>query len=73
MKSIILIRHGQSEYQVKGLTSGWTDTDLTELGRRQAACLASRLKREIGDIPCRICCSDLKRAALRHTRRASRR
>ena len=39
MKSIILIRHGQSEYQVKGLTSGWTDTDLTELGHRQAVYL----------------------------------
>ena len=62
MKSILLIRHGQSEYQVKGLTSGWTDTDLTELGRRQAACLASRLKREMADIPCQMYCSDLKRA-----------
>ena len=62
MKSIILIRHGYSEYQVKGLTSGWTDTDLTELGHRQIACLASRLKHEVADIPCQIYCSDLKRA-----------
>ncbi len=61
MKSIILIRHGQSEYQVKGLTSGWTDTGLTELGRQQADYLASRLKHEFSDIPCQIYCSDLKR------------
>lgn len=54
MKSLLLIRHGQSEYQVKGLTSGWTDTGLTDLGRRQATYLAKRLKREIGDIPCRM-------------------
>ncbi len=62
MKSIVLIRHGQSKYQVEGLTSGWTDTDLTELGQRQAVALASRLKEELGDIPFQIYCSDLKRA-----------
>ena len=62
MPSIILIRHGESEHHVNGLTGGWTDTGLTELGRRQAACLASRLKREIEDTPCRIYSSDLKRA-----------
>ena len=44
------------------LTGGWTDSALTELGRRQAACLASRLKREIGDTPCQLYSSDLKRA-----------
>ena len=62
MPSIILIRHGQSEHHVNGMTGGWTDTGLTELGRRQAACLASRLKREIEDAPCRMLSSDLKRA-----------
>ena len=62
MKSIIVIRHGQSEHHLKDLTGGWTDTGLTELGRRQAAHLASRLKREIGDTPLKLYCSDLKRA-----------
>jgi len=47
---------------VRKLTGGWTDTGLTDLGRRQAVCLASRLKREISDTPCRLYCSDLKRA-----------
>jgi broad specificity phosphatase PhoE len=47
---------------VNKLTGGWTDTGLTELGRRQSVCLASRLKRELGDTPCRLYCSDLKRA-----------
>jgi broad specificity phosphatase PhoE len=62
INSIILVRHAQSEHHVKELTGGWTDTGLTELGRRQSACLASRLKRELGDTPCQLYCSDLKRA-----------
>ena len=62
MGPIILIRHAQSEHHVTGTTGGWTDTDLTELGRRQARCLAARLKREISTSPCRLYCSDLKRA-----------
>ena len=62
MESIVLIRHGQSEHHVTELTGGWTDTPLTQLGHRQASCLASRLKRELAGIPCRMYCSDLKRA-----------
>ena len=62
IRPTILVRHAQSEHHVKRLTGGWTDAGLTELGRRQAACLASRLKREIGDTPCHLHCSDLKRA-----------
>ena len=62
MKSIILIQHCQSEHHVNNLTGGWTDTPLTDLGRRQARCVASRLKSEIGDTSCRMYSSDLKRA-----------
>ena len=62
MSPLILIRHGQSEHHVNGMTGGWTDTGLTELGRHQAACLGARLKREIEDTPCRMVSSDLKRA-----------
>ena len=47
---------------MREITGGWTDTELTQLGRHQAECLASRLKREIANAPCHLCCSDLKRA-----------
>ena len=43
MNELILVRHGQSEHHIKGLTGGWTDTPLTPLGRRQAATTANRL------------------------------
>jgi len=48
---------------MNGLTGGWTDTGLTDLGRRQATCLASRLKQELDGVPVRFYCSDLKRAS----------
>jgi probable phosphoglycerate mutase len=62
IETIMLIRHGESAHHVNDMTGGWTDSDLTELGRRQAVCLASRLKRELASVPCRLFCSDLKRA-----------
>ena len=62
MKSLALIRHGQSVHHVKGLIGGWADFELTSLGKHQAACLAGRLKGEVGDSCCRLHCSDLKRA-----------
>ena len=33
--AIIIVRHGQSEHHVRGLTGGWTDTPLTALGHGQ--------------------------------------
>lgn len=33
---LILVRHGQSEWNLQNLFSGWTDVDLTEQGRREA-------------------------------------
>ncbi len=62
VKPMILIRHGEAEHLVRDLMGGWTDTDLTDLGRSQAASLASRLKRELADVPLRLYCSDLRRA-----------
>jgi probable phosphoglycerate mutase len=61
-RAIILIRHAQPVHHVQGLTSGWTDTSLTDLGCRQAACLASRLRRELSTTPCQLYSSDLRRA-----------
>ena len=59
----MLIRHGQAQHLTGDLTGGWTDTELTALGRRQAEVLASRLKDELEGAPCTMYCSDLKRAA----------
>ena len=36
MSKLILVRHGQSEYNAKDLWTGWTDVPLTELGRKEA-------------------------------------
>ena len=62
MKSIILIRHAEPEAPADGSTSHWTDTNLTALGRRQAECVAERLNRDLGEVPCQLYSSDLKRA-----------
>ena len=40
---LIFVRHGESEHHVNGMTGGWTDTPLTERGRRQAAATARHL------------------------------
>ena len=44
MAYLVLIRHGQSEYNEKGLWAGWTDTPLTELGREEARIAAEELR-----------------------------
>ena len=59
---IIVVRHAESEHHIRRLSGGWTDTSLTELGRRQAQAVAARLAREV-EGPVRIFTSDLKRAA----------
>jgi 2,3-bisphosphoglycerate-dependent phosphoglycerate mutase len=33
---LVLVRHGQSDWNQKNLFTGWTDVDLTELGRTEA-------------------------------------
>ena len=44
---LVLCRHGQSDWNLKNLFTGWTDVDLTELGRQEAA-EAGRCLREQG-------------------------
>jgi broad specificity phosphatase PhoE len=41
--TIVLVRHGESEYIVEGRFQGQADTPLTERGRRQASLAAERL------------------------------
>jgi broad specificity phosphatase PhoE len=43
--TIVMIRHGESEWVAKGLFQGQGDSPLSEMGRRQAALVAARLAR----------------------------
>ncbi|MBI4080514.1 MAG: 2,3-bisphosphoglycerate-dependent phosphoglycerate mutase [Candidatus Levybacteria bacterium] len=47
MANLILVRHGYSEYNVKGLWTGWDDPDLTQDGKKEAEKAAKTLR----DIP----------------------
>lgn len=62
MKEIILVRHGEASYRIEGMTGGWTDKPLTDLGREQAVLTGARIAGMIGDKQCRIYSSDLLRA-----------
>jgi 2,3-bisphosphoglycerate-dependent phosphoglycerate mutase len=48
--TLVLVRHGESEWNQKNLFTGWYDADLTEKGREQAA-LAGRTMLEAGVEP----------------------
>jgi probable phosphoglycerate mutase len=63
LKEIILIQHCQSEHHVNNLTGGWTDTPLTEWGRKQAQSIATRLKKRSDLADHMLYSSDLKRAS----------
>lgn len=62
MSPIVLIRHGEAKHMVSDLTGGWTDSHLTDLGRRQARSTAAKLKGYLRGRNCAILCSDLSRA-----------
>ena len=36
MSTLILVRHGQSEWNLSNQFTGWYDSDLTERGRTEA-------------------------------------
>ncbi len=61
MKQLILIRHGESEWNKLNLFTGWTDVDLTEFGRKEAFEAGLLLKKE-GYKPQMCYTSYLKRA-----------
>ena len=58
--TLLLVRHGESEGNVRGLIQGQLDLPLTEVGRAQAKAVAERLKSEGGAD--RIVASPLARA-----------
>lgn len=59
--TLILLRHGQSEWNEKNLFTGWVDVRLTEQGRREAA-NAGKLLAEAGLLPDVLHTSMLSRA-----------
>ena len=46
MKKLVLLRHGQSTWNLENRFTGWTDVDLTEQGVREAETSASLLLEE---------------------------
>jgi probable phosphoglycerate mutase len=62
MRELILIRHGQAEHHVRGISGGWTDLPLTELGRAQARAVAERVRGLARDPHTSLYSSDLIRA-----------
>ncbi len=60
-RSVILVRHAESEHHIKKLSGGWTDTPITERGHQQAHLVAERLRNELGDTPVRLFTSDFLR------------
>lgn len=43
-RCLVLVRHGQSEWNLKNLFTGWKDPDLTELGVKEAVAAGQKLK-----------------------------
>ncbi|MFQ5352648.1 MAG: 2,3-diphosphoglycerate-dependent phosphoglycerate mutase [Candidatus Binatia bacterium] len=46
MSTLVLIRHGQSQWNLENRFTGWVDVPLTEQGRAEAAHAGRRLKQE---------------------------
>lgn len=61
MKRLYLLRHGQTEFNVKKLVQGRCDSPLTDLGRQQAAMAATWLKAH-DVVPDKVVSSPLGRA-----------
>lgn len=61
MKRLYLLRHGQTEFNVKKLIQGCCDSPLTDLGRQQARAAAAWLKAH-GVVPDKVVSSPLGRA-----------
>ena len=61
MKKLYLLRHGQTEFNVKKLVQGRCNSSLTDLGRQQAQTAAAWLKSH-GVVPDKVVSSPLGRA-----------
>ena len=61
MATLVLLRHGESEWNAEGLFTGWVDVGLSERGKSEAA-TGGRLLRESGVLPDLVHTSVLTRA-----------
>jgi 2,3-bisphosphoglycerate-dependent phosphoglycerate mutase len=61
MATLILLRHGESEWNAKNLFTGWVDVDLNDKGRREAV-HGGELLRDAGLLPDVVHTSVLRRA-----------
>jgi len=57
--TILLARHGETDWNREGRYQGWADPSLNELGRQQARALSAQLRDEAVDA---VYSSDLRRA-----------
>jgi 2,3-bisphosphoglycerate-dependent phosphoglycerate mutase len=64
-QSLLLMRHGQSEWNARNMFTGWADPDLTTVGEREAVA-AGRLLADHG-LPPRVAHTSLQRRAIRST------
>jgi broad specificity phosphatase PhoE len=63
MRELIIVRHGEADHMVKNLTGGYSNSQLTQLGKRQALLTGQRLACLIGNRQFQFFTSDLARAA----------
>ena len=64
MKKLVLVRHGESEWNKLNLFTGWTDVDLSEKGHEEAKAAGEILKKEGYDFD--ICYTSYHKRAI-HT------
>jgi probable phosphoglycerate mutase len=64
MHRVLLVRHGESEHHVRGMTGGWTDLPLTKRGKEQATRTAERLRELVAVGGAAVFASDLLRALM---------
>lgn len=62
MRKIYIVQHCQSEHHINNMSGGWTDTPLTDLGRKQAELVGLKLKKELASNEYILYSSDLMRA-----------